>query len=50
VTGAIAVDDEEGSTDAGYGFVTGASSRDVAKAMASDKCEGSCKIIAAQCE
>jgi len=26
--GAIAVDDEEGSTDAGYGFVTGASSRD----------------------
>ena len=94
--GAIAVDDDEGSTDAGYGFVTGASSRDVAgaeamklckkagngdcrivarfdtcgayaaskthygagwgssmekaKAMATDKCEGSCKIIVAQCE
>jgi hypothetical protein len=94
--GAIAIDDEEGSTDAGYGFVTGASSRDVAgaeamklckkagnsdcrivarfdtcgayaaskthygtgwgssmekaKAMATDKCEGACKIIVAQCE
>ena len=94
--GAIAVDDEKGSTDAGYGFVTGASSREVAaveamkvckkagnsdcrivarfdtcgayaaskthygagwgsslekaKAMATDKCEGSCKIIVAQCE
>ena len=94
--GAIAVDDEEGSMDTGYGLVAGASSRDVAgaeamklcknagnsdcrivarfdtccayaaskthygtgwgssmekaKAMATDKCEGSCKIIVAQCE
>jgi Domain of unknown function (DUF4189) len=94
--GAIAVDDEEGSMDVGYGLVTGASSRDAAgaeamklckkagnsdckivarfdscgayaasksnygagwgaslekaKAMAIEKCEGSCKVLIAQCE
>ena len=94
--GAIAVDDDEGSMDTGYGLVTGASSRDVAgaeamklckkagnndckivarfdtcgayaaskthygagwggtldkaKSMAMDKCEGSCKVLIAQCE
>jgi Domain of unknown function (DUF4189) len=94
--GAIAVDDQEGSMDTGYGLVTGASSRESAgaeamklcknagnsdcrivarfdtcgayaasktnygtgwgstlekaKSMAKDKCEGSCKVLIAQCE
>jgi Domain of unknown function (DUF4189) len=47
--GAIAVDDDEG-TDAGYGFVTGASSRDVAGAEAMKLCKkagnGDCRIVA----
>ena|SRR5450755_156343 len=48
--GAIAVDDEEGSMDTGYGLVTGASSRDVAGAEAMKLCKkagnSDCKIVA----
>ena len=46
--GAIAVDDEEGETDPGYGVVTGASSRDEAgrQAMAECRKQGNkgCKV------
>ena len=48
--GAIAVDDEEGETEPGYGFVTGASSRDAAGKGALKQCKDSgndnCKVVA----
>ena len=47
--GAIAVDDEEGDTDPGYGFVTGEASADAAKAKALKECRSSgnknCKVV-----
>lgn len=46
--GAIAVDDSEGSRDAGYGWVTGKSSEKEAKAAALKECRASgnkdCKV------
>jgi hypothetical protein len=48
--GAIAVDDEEGETDPGYGVVVGASSREAAarEALAECKKQGNknCKVVA----
>lgn len=48
--GAIAVDDEEGTMDTGYGLVTGASSREVAGVEAMKLCKkagnSDCKIVA----
>ncbi len=47
--GAIAVDDEEGDTDPGYGVITGAASRDEAgrEALAECKKQGNknCKVV-----
>lgn len=48
--GAIAVDDEQGETEPGYGFVTGAESRDDAAKGAMKQCKESgnenCKVVA----
>lgn len=48
--GAIAVDDEEGDSEVGYGFVTGASSRNEAAKGAikqcRDSCNKGCKVVA----
>lgn len=48
--GAIAVDDEEGDDEPGYGFVTGAESRDAAGKAALKQCKESgnsnCKVVA----
>lgn len=47
--GAIAVDDEEGDDEPGYGFVTGEPSADAAKAKALKECRSSgnknCKVV-----
>lgn len=47
--GAIAVDDEEGQTDPGYGYVTGADSKQAASAGALKECRASgnkeCKVV-----
>lgn len=47
--GAIAVDDEEGETDPGYGVVTGASTREEAARDAMKECRKSgnknCKVV-----
>ena len=47
--GAIAVDDQVGDTEPGYGFVTGADSKDAAKAGALKQCRESgndnCKFM-----
>ena len=47
--GAIAVDDEEGQTDPGYGYVTGAASKQAASAGAMKECRASgnkgCKVV-----
>lgn len=48
--GAIAVDDEEGDTEPGYGFVTGYDSKDAARKEALKQCKdggnSSCKVVA----
>ena len=48
--GAIAVDDEEGDTEPGYGFVTGHDTRESAGKAALEECKSSgneaCKIVA----
>jgi hypothetical protein len=48
--GAIAVDDEEGDQEAGYGISTGADSRDEAGAEALKQCKSAgnqnCKVVA----
>lgn len=48
--GAIAVDDEEGETEPGYGFVTGYDSRDEAGRAAMKECRKSgntnCQVVA----
>ena len=47
--GAIAVDDEEGETEPGYGFVVGADSREEAGKQAMKECKKSgnteCKVV-----
>src|SRR5438132_11873470 len=47
--GAIAVDDEEGETDPGYGFVTGEDTREAAERKAMKECRSqgnkNCKVI-----
>lgn len=48
--GAIAVDDEEGEDEPGYGFVTGYDSKDAARKDAIKECKASgnanCKLVA----
>lgn len=47
--GAIAVDDEEGETEPGYGFVTGEDNKDTARSEALKECKKAggenCKVV-----
>jgi len=48
--GAIAVDDEEGDTEPGYGFATGYATKEEARAAAMQECKSSgnknCQVVA----